>query len=229
MFRALADDLARGVCTYDLHVHSDVSDGRDSPEAMLDAAAPAGLRVIAMTEHVRRDTNWFGEFADRVQAWSRQDVRALVGCETKALDHSGTIDAPESALKRCDVVLGSVHRVPDEYGTILEPRELAPERLLELEHRAAAGLIRGGAIDVLSHQGGMYRRHVGEYPADLVDELIDLAVRNEVAFEISAKYHADLRGLYDRLRSKGALVSVGSDAHGVEEVGRIRMALGLAS
>ena len=35
----------------DLHTHSSVSDGTDSPAALLAAAAAAGLDVVALTDH----------------------------------------------------------------------------------------------------------------------------------------------------------------------------------
>lgn len=226
IFETLRTDLAAGRCTYDLHAHSSVTDGRDAPEAMAAAARDAGITIFALTEHVRRDSSWFPAFADRCAALSGDGLRVLVGCETKALDGEGTIDASDETLARVDIVLGSVHRVPDEAGRILEPRDLAPDRLLELEHRAAVGLLRGGNIDVLAHQGGMYRRGGHEYPDRLLDELIDLAVEHEVALEVSAKYHRDPSALYARLARRGALIAVGSDAHGREEVGRVVAALG---
>ena len=35
----------------DLHTHTDVSDGRLSPEELVRAAAQAGIDVIAITDH----------------------------------------------------------------------------------------------------------------------------------------------------------------------------------
>lgn len=220
MFRAVSDELQRGICTFDLHTHSTLTDGIDTPEAMVASADAAGIRVFALTEHVRRQSDWFPAFADRCAALAINGRQILVGCETKALDHRGTIDASPDTIARCDLVLGSVHRVPDEEGNILEPRDLAPDRLLELEHRATIGLLTGGHIDVLAHQGGMYRRDGRDYPLELLDELIDLAVANEIAFEVNVKYHRDPSALLERLHRRGAIISVGSDAHSAAEVGR---------
>jgi len=39
----------------DLHVHSNVSDGSDSPDALVDMAVKAGLAAFALTDHDRQD------------------------------------------------------------------------------------------------------------------------------------------------------------------------------
>ena len=39
----------------DLHTHSTVSDGSDTPEALVDLAVKAGLSALALTDHDRQD------------------------------------------------------------------------------------------------------------------------------------------------------------------------------
>ena len=39
----------------DLHVHSNVSDGSDPPEQLVELAAAAGLSAFALTDHDRQD------------------------------------------------------------------------------------------------------------------------------------------------------------------------------
>lgn len=60
----------------DLHTHSNVSDGTDTPTALVHAAANAGLDVIALTDH---DT--FAGIAEAQEAGRRCGVKVLAGVE----------------------------------------------------------------------------------------------------------------------------------------------------
>lgn len=60
----------------DLHTHSRVSDGTDTPTSLVRLAAQAGLDVIALTDH---DT--FGGVAEAMEAGRRIGVKVLSGIE----------------------------------------------------------------------------------------------------------------------------------------------------
>jgi 3',5'-nucleoside bisphosphate phosphatase len=60
----------------DLHTHSNISDGTDSPTALVLAAVEAGLDVIALTDH---DT--FAGVAEAQEAAKRTGLKVLVGVE----------------------------------------------------------------------------------------------------------------------------------------------------
>jgi predicted metal-dependent phosphoesterase TrpH len=60
----------------DLHVHSTASDGALTPEAVVNAAAEAGLAVIALTDH---DT--LAGVPDALKAGEAAGVRVIAGCE----------------------------------------------------------------------------------------------------------------------------------------------------
>lgn len=60
----------------DLHIHSRVSDGTDSPTAVVVAAAQRGLDVIALTDHDTLDG-----VAEAQEAGRRLGVRVVVGLE----------------------------------------------------------------------------------------------------------------------------------------------------
>lgn len=63
----------------DLHTHSNVSDGTDTPTRLVLAAAEADLDVIALTDH---DT--FGGLVEAQEAGRRHGVRVLTGIEMSA-------------------------------------------------------------------------------------------------------------------------------------------------
>jgi predicted metal-dependent phosphoesterase TrpH len=110
----------------DLHTHSTVSDGSDSPERLAELAAGAGLRAFALTDHDRLD----GLSAARVKA-NELGVELVPGCELSC-DHPGTmhvlvydVDAGEGPLQ-------------DHLVVLQEARETRNDRMAE--RLAALGL-----------------------------------------------------------------------------------------
>lgn len=69
----------------DLHTHSTVSDGSDTPEQVVDLAAKAGLSALALTDHDRLD----GIAPARSRA-AQVGVELVSGCEVSC-EHAGTM------------------------------------------------------------------------------------------------------------------------------------------
>jgi predicted metal-dependent phosphoesterase TrpH len=61
---------------YDLHTHSNLSDGTDSPEEIVEAAGKEGLKLIAITDH---DT--LSGVRDAMAAGERAGVLVIPGIE----------------------------------------------------------------------------------------------------------------------------------------------------
>lgn len=70
----------RGTPLVDLHAHTSASDGGDDPRALVEAAAAAGVEVLAVTDH---DT--VAAVAEARVAGLRLGVEVLAGCELTAL------------------------------------------------------------------------------------------------------------------------------------------------
>ena len=215
-------DLTPEHCLVDLQVHTTWTDGQQSIAEALQAAQDRGLKTIAITEHVRRETDWFPEFEKDVRRVAAEfpELTVLVGCEAKALDDDGGLDALEAVTSRCDLVLGSVHRFPDGKGGVLEFSALDRETMAERETALAVGLLRNAPIDVLAHPGGMYQRKHGAFPVDGMRAIIAASLERGVAVEISSSYHADLQPFLTLCRELNPFVSIGSDAHESADVGR---------
>lgn len=120
-----SDQPDRGLADY--HVHSTWSDDAESPlEDNLAVAAHRGLGTLCMVEHVRRSSAWVPEFVAAAEALRpRDDLRVLVGVETKILDVKGTLDMPAD-LAGLDHVLVADHQFPvgDRCCTPTEVRAL---------------------------------------------------------------------------------------------------------
>jgi len=70
----------RGTPLVDLHAHTSASDGGDDPRALVEAAAAAGVEVLAVTDH---DT--VAAVAEARAAGLRLGVEVLAGCELTGL------------------------------------------------------------------------------------------------------------------------------------------------
>jgi 3',5'-nucleoside bisphosphate phosphatase len=68
-----------GTPLVDLHAHTSASDGGDDPRALVEAAAAAGVAVLAVTDH---DT--VAAVAEAREAGLRLGVEVLAGCEVTA-------------------------------------------------------------------------------------------------------------------------------------------------
>jgi putative hydrolase len=217
-------ELDRAALNVDWQVHTTWSDGRASIRELLRTARERKLAAIAFTDHVRQDTAWFGDFARSVREEARAvpDIRVYVGCEAKALDATGALDINEDVHAQCDLVLGVVHRFPDGRGGLRDFKALDWEECAETECELTVGLLRTAAIDVLGHPGGMTQHWFGRYPEALFRKMLVTSLEREIAVEINSSYLVDCEGFLDLCHEVNPFISIGSDAHGPEEVGRCR-------
>jgi putative hydrolase len=217
-------DLDAASCNFELQLHTSWTDGEPQIGEVLARASECGLAGIAFTEHVRRETDWFPQFAHEVHEAAAGFPRMLtyLGCETKAMDLNGALDVTEGILAECDIVLGVVHRFPDGKGGYMDYKLMAPDEMAELECELSLGMIRNAPIDVLGHPGGMYQRRHGAYPQKLFRAMMEATVKRGIAIEINSSYLVDMPGFLSLCEEINPIVSIGSDAHKLDEIGRCR-------
>jgi putative hydrolase len=208
----------------EFQLHTDWTDGEPPIAEVLSTARERRLAGVAFTEHVRKDTSWFPAFAREVReaAADYADLAVYIGCESKAMDTHGTLDVTDGILAECDVVLGVVHRFPDGNGGYLDFKSLSPARMAELECELSLGMINNAPIDVLGHPGGMYQRRHGAYPQHLFRTMMQATAARGIAIEINSSYLADVPAFLDLCDEVNPLVSIGSDAHKLHEIGHCR-------
>jgi len=220
-----ADELPAEALVTDLHLHTTFTDGKSSTAEMLAAASAAGLALVAFTEHVRRGIDWFDRFYSEVrrEACAYPAMRILIGIEAKAYDLSGGLDADAATLAQAEVVLGACHNYPDGRDGFVAASDLTAARAAELEFQALWELLDHPELDVLAHPGALTRRHFGTFPEEGLRLLIWKAARNGRAVELNGEYTPpeEFERMLDWCRQEGAWVSLGSNAHHADEVGRI--------
>lgn len=207
----------------DLHMHTSWSDGRDSTEAMVQAARELGYEYVAITDHSER--SWASRKLAAVDIPRQRDeiealrerapgIEILHGVEVEIL-HDGTLDFDDKTLAGFDIVLASLHDHGEHDGARLTERYLCA--------------IRHPLVAVITHPAN---RSPGSSPGYDVDfeRLFEAAAETGTALEIDgAPGHLDLDGaLARRAAASGVTLTIDSDAHRAEALAR-QMRFGVAT
>jgi DNA polymerase (family 10) len=207
----------------DLHVHTRASDGHGSIGDMALAAGALGLSYIAITEHSRRLRLAHGLDPRRLEAQTGEidrlnaelhGIRVLKGIEVDILA-DGTLDLPDSALARLDVVVGAVH------GDFHLSRERQTERILKaLEHPY---------MSILAHPTGRLIERREPYDVDML-RIVRKARACGRFLELNAHpERLDLLDTHCRMaKDEGVLVCISSDAHSATDLEHLRYGIGQA-
>ncbi len=216
----LPDLVERRHIKGDLHVHTDRSgDGRATVEEMVAAAADAGYRYVAITDHgqnlavngsTRKEMLAHRDHIRRVQE-QYPKLKLLWGCELN-IGPDGSLDYDEDFRRELEWNVASVHSHFD-----LSQAEQT-DRLL--------AAIADPTVDVIGHLTG---RYIGRRPGiELdVDAVLDALVEHGVALEVNGALQR-LDAAPEVVRkaiAKGVTLTISTDAHHPSEL--VRMGYGV--
>lgn len=215
--------VERGDLRGDLHAHTRASDGHDSLAGMAAAAKAAGLDYLAITEHSRHltvahglDPRRLAEQCDEIDRLNDEleGIVLLKGIEVDILE-DGTLDLPDSALARLDLVIGAVHSHFDL------SRAKQTERIVRaMDNRY---------VTLLAHPTGRLIDERAPCDVDML-RLIRHARQRGCFLELNA--HPARLDLCDRdcrmAKEEGVLVAIDSDAHGRDDFAHLRFGIGQA-
>jgi DNA polymerase (family 10) len=207
----------------DLHLHTRATDGRNSLEEMALAAKKHGLKYIAVTEHSDRlkvagglDPPRLMQQIEEIERLNDQlkGIWILKGLEVEILE-DGTLDLPDAVLARLDLVVGTVH----SYFNM--PLEKQTERILRaMDHRY---------FSMLAHPTGRLIDEREPYQVDMTR--IIRKARDRGCF-LELNYNPRRLDLYDiycqAAKAEGVLVSINSDAHGINDFSYLAFGVGQA-
>jgi DNA polymerase (family 10) len=206
-----------------LHCHTNYSDGSNSVEELALACKAAGYEWIGITDHSQAaayagglkpdDLLRQGDEIDEVDA--RLDgIRVLKGVEADILA-DGRVDFEERVLERLDFVIASIH---SRFN--MTPGEMTARLLTAMDNPH---------LTIIGHPTGRLLLSRDPYGLDL-EAVVEKAAATGVALEINADPHRldlDWREL-DRVRTGGAMISIGADAHNLAGIGHVEFGLGIA-
>ena len=201
----------------DLHMHTDLTDGRDTLADMVAQARRRGYLYVAVTNHTKR-VSMVGGLDERglLESWreidrlkrSPSNIHVLKGVEVDILA-DGSLDIADEVLAQADYVAASVH-----YDTSMSRAQMTRRILKALSNPN---------VDTLAHPTG---RKINERPPYQVnmDDVIAAAARFDVALELNAApRRLDIDDLTARSACEhGVKVSVATDAHSVKELDFMR-------
>lgn len=196
----------------DLHMHTQMTDGRNSLKEMALAARQRGFKYIAITEHSDRLKVAGGldpprlmqqmEEIDRLNE-ALKGITILKGIEVEILE-DGSLDLDDTVLARLDLVVGTVHSYFDL------PPEKQTERILRaMDHRY---------FSMLAHPTGRRLNEREPYRVDMA-RIIHKARDRGCFLELNSNpRRLDLYDIYCVVaKAQGVLVSINSDAHSVND------------
>jgi len=196
----------------DLHMHTQMTDGRNSLKEMALAARQRGFRYIAITEHSDRLKVAGGldpprlmqqmEEIDRLND-ALKGITILKGIEVEILE-DGSLDLDDTVLARLDLVVGTVH----SYFEL--PLEKQTERIQRaMDHRY---------FSMLAHPTGRRLNEREPYRVDMA-RIIHKARDRGCFLELNSNpRRLDLYDIYCVVaKAQGVLVSINSDAHSVND------------
>jgi DNA polymerase (family 10) len=197
----------------DLQCHTTASDGRDTLEAMAEAALALGHAYLAITDHspavrVTRgmDRAGFRRQRQAIDAWNARGtaLTLLAGAEVDILA-DGTLDLDDATLAALDVVLVSLH------SRLTLPAAAQTRRLVRA--------LRHPAVDILAHPTGRLLGARAGARFDLA-EVCRVARGQGVMLEVNA--HPERLDLDDAMvrtaLEHGVRLTLGTDAHATLEL-----------
>ena len=201
----------------DCHMHTTASDGKNSIEDMAREAKEKGYSYIAITEHSQAvriagglNDKSLEQHLRRIEDANRRvkGIRILKGVEVDILG-DGTLDLKNATLKKCEVVISSVHS-----------RFNLSEK--EMTKRIIRG-IKNRQVNILGHPTGRLILEREPYWVDL-KEVIKVAAGEGVIMEINANpRRLDLNDIHARMaKEMGAKLIINTDAHSIAQLGLMK-------
>lgn len=234
----------------DLHTHSRYSfDGTASLEAMSRSAAERNVRIMATTDHcdMTRGPEGFQCYLDceqsRLQEYEIvkdrfQGLELLYGLEL-----GNPMDLPDETArvmdgKDFDFVIGGLHFLSDgsDIYKIDYPDEAFIDWMFRDYFENVERMAVFGGFDSLAHLDYPLRMLKDKIPTppsvekyrDLIEPVLKCLVRSDIALEINTRGTYDWQGrvgpedwVLERYRELGgSLITIGSDAHSPQWVGK---------
>ena len=206
----------------DFHMHTTWSDGDDSLEAMIAAAAARGYEYHAVSDHSQGRGRRFGMSPERVREQrraiealgDRHGIRTLCASEVD-IHPDGSLDYEDDVLAELDVVVASVH------SAMHQSRDEMTARLIRAcEHPY---------VTIIGHPTGRRFDGGAGYEFDY-DAVFAAAARTGTALEIDGQtMRMDLPApLVRRAKTFGVTFTADSDAHRTGELVNAERAIGQA-
>lgn len=212
--------LVASVPKHDLHLHTDFTDGEPSVRAYIERALELGLEHIGFPEHCNLKTTWLPRFVPVITEERKRvagRLRVHWGIEAKGTGPDGKLAATDEMLEAAEYVFGAFH----SSLTKTPFPELPLEEGVAMETSVILGMIRARSCHVVAHPGGLSNKYLGSFPNDAWDRIAEEAGKHDVALELNPGYGMDVKWQRDVCIKHGVKVTLGSNAHKLDELGLV--------
>jgi len=217
------------------HLHTNFSDGDNSPREIIDYAIEKKAWRLAFTEHVRKNSDWYKYFIEEIKELKKEYKNKLIiftGLEAKLINLNGEIDATRDQIAQAEIPIGSVHAYCKEGkgNQFYEFEELEYKEALEIDSNCTMKLIqnaKNSGIKVIGHPLGVYLKYYSNpVPEKYFEKIIKEMAENNLAFDLNSRYLADYFEIILKLCEKyGTKINLGSDVHKLREFGEVHQIL----
>jgi DNA polymerase (family 10) len=205
------------------HVHTDLSDGIDSLEKMVEAAQKLGFSYVGISDHSKSAYYAGGLKPDAVlRQWeiidkineNNRSFHIFKGIESDILP-DGSLDYDDPILEGFDFVIASIHS-----GFTMKKDDMEKRILRAMENPYTT---------MLGHPTGRLLLSRDGYQVEMM-HIIDGAARNHVILELNASpYRLDIDWRYLKYaREKRVMISINPDAHAIAGLGDVFYGVNIA-
>lgn len=195
----------------DFHVHTSYND-HSSPNlniaSAVEYADSIGLKTLAFTEHVRRESNWVDSYVNEIERNNtKRNLKLITGFEAKIL-RDGSIDC----LPRYSAdyfIIASFHTI---YGN------------KEIWMNAIKSAIKNPDVNVIGH---LAPESTFSLKNEELGEICQLLKEHGKIVELNAKYNRPPLDWVLKFKEYGVRFHLGSDAHSLNEIGEFSRILKL--
>ncbi|UCC95774.1 MAG: DNA polymerase/3'-5' exonuclease PolX [Candidatus Omnitrophota bacterium] len=207
----------------DLHVHSKYSDGAETIERIARKASECHYQFIAICDHSQSLKVANGlpikEVYKKIEETRKVNARlkgiyVLCGTEVDILS-DGSLDYPDSLLKKLDVVIAAIHTGFKQSKAQLTKRTIAA--------------CKNKYINIIAHPTGRLWGVRDSYEIDF-EEVLKAASDYNVALEINCyPQRLDLNDMHTfKAKQAGAKLALGTDAHILDQFKAIDLGVSVA-
>lgn len=188
----------------DYHIHCNYNDHSSidlTIPNVVKRAEKLGLKTIAITEHVRKSSDWVPRYLKEMESAisASKTIKIIPGFEAKILA-DGSIDCPEYCAQKYFVIASFHTHYADKKVWVN-----ALEKTIENKN-----------VDVIGH---LVPESSFKLEEREVEHLARLMAANNKIVEINAKYHAPPGDWLEVFKKSGVRFHLGSDAHSLEAIG----------
>ena len=187
----------------DHHIHTNYNDHSSvnlTIKNVIKEAERKGLELIALTEHVRKNSEWISKYLNEISEYKEKTkVKVVTGFEAKIME-DGSIDCRED-IARDYFIIASFHT--KYYDKTVWTNAL--KKAIENKY-----------INVIGH---LAPESSFQLDTKEIEEFAKLINKHKKIVEVNAKYKRPPENWIKVFIKNGVMFHLGSDAHSLNEIG----------